>query len=269
MELNQAVQKTMLIPLWGRAQASRLYPQILVDQQAIDIVAAMDYDFTYIASSFDGFGAMSHLVRANAMDNAIRAYSAEHPRALVVNIGCGLDTNFSRTDNGTLRWYDLDLPGALAFRNSILAPLSRTHQLACSVFDTAWFDQVDFRGEDGAVFTASGVLYFFEEEAIRALFIRMAEAFPGGELVFDANSSTALERSKQMMRHTGNAGAEMFFAVDDPGLFEHWSPKIRLLKAAPRFCDTPRLAQMDESMKANMDACDAQNMIIQVHLQFL
>lgn len=69
----------------------------------------------------------------------------------------------------------------------------------------------------------------------------MAETFPGGELVFDANSSKALAVSNEMMQKTGNTGALMHFYVDDPALFEAWSPHIRLKEARPRFRDVPRL----------------------------
>lgn len=269
MEKDNAIERTMLIPLWSRAEASRLYPEILVDRQAMDIVSRLDDDFSSIAAAFHAFGAMSHLVRAKGMDDAIRAYTAAHPRAAVVNIGAGLDTGFARVDNGTLRWFDLDLPQALAFRNSVIPARPRAAQLPCSVFDAAWFDAIHFDPAEGAIFTAAGVFYFFEEADIRALFSRMAEAFPGGALVFDANSSEALARSNAMMRQSGNAGAPMHFAVDDPSVFEAWSSHIRVTHAASRFQSTPRLPQMPPEMLESMQACDEKNWILEIHLAFV
>lgn len=266
---NKAVQKTMLIPLWGRAQASRLYPEILADQDAVNIIETLDLDFSPIASSFDGFGAMSHLVRTRSMDDATRSYCSQHPGAAVVNIGCGLDTNFGRLDNGQMRWFDLDLPDSIAFRSSVIPRLPRAQNLAFSMFDTEWFQKIGFQRDQGAFFIAAGVFYFFKEESIRELLVKMAEAFPGGELVFDANSSIALEHANQMMKQTGNKNAAMYFSVDDPGIFEGWSPKIRVKSAKSRFLTTPRLPQMPDEMKARMDYCDENMLIKQIHLEFL
>lgn len=158
--MNGAVQKTMLVPLWGRAQASRLYPEILADRQAIEIVDKLDYDFSAIAGVFNAFGGMGHLVRARAMDDAVRTYVNRHPSAAVVDIGAGLDTGFSRVNNGILRWFDLDLPDALALRNTVIPKSGQTRQIASSVFHTAWFDEIEFTTEAGAIFLAAGVFFF-------------------------------------------------------------------------------------------------------------
>lgn len=43
-----------------------------------------------------------------------------HPDAVVISIGCGLDTRYSRLDNGTIYWYDLDLPEPIRVRKQFL-----------------------------------------------------------------------------------------------------------------------------------------------------
>lgn len=268
MDRDNAIQNTMLIPLWNRAHASRLFPEILTDSQAIDIVEHLDYDFSSIAGAFHEFAAMSHLVRAKGMEDAVLAYTSQHPRAAVVNIGAGLDTGFSRVDNGLLRWFDLDLPDALNFRNRFIPKQERVCQIAKSVFDSSWYEDIDFSEKEGAIFLAAGVFYFFREQEIRELLIDMAGTFPGGELVFDANSSEALAISNQMMQQSGNPGAMMYFSVDDPAIFESWSPKITLQYAGSRFREIPRLPQMSEEMLQNMQLCDEGNRILQIHLRF-
>ena len=191
------------------------------------------------------------------------------PKAVVVDIGAGLDTSFSRVDNKTLRWFDLDLEDALDFRNSIIPKPGKTTQIPKSVFDFSWFDDIGFSKEESAIFIAAGVFYFFHEEEIRELLVRMAEAFPGGELVFDANSSEALAISNEMMQKSGNTDALMYFSVDNPLVFESWSPKIRVTYAGSRFSETPRLPQMSDTILKNMKSCDANNWILQIHLTFL
>ena len=80
--------------------------------------------------------------------------------------------------------------------------------------DTAWFDKIDASG--GAVFFAAGVFYYFLKEQVRTLVQKMADAFPGGVLVFDA----ANEKAVRLMLKTWIKDAEIkdvgaYFAVSD------------------------------------------------------
>ena len=75
--------------------------------------------------------------------------------------------------------------------------------------DTAWFDKIDASG--GAVFFAAGVFYYFLKEQVRTLVQKMADAFPGGVLVFDA----ANERAVRLMLKTWIKDVGAYFAVSD------------------------------------------------------
>ena len=182
---SDSIEETMLGPLWARATYSKLYPELLDDQQAIQIVEKIDYDFTEIAKYLGEWRSLGLLVRARSFDKAIEEFIIHHPNASVINIGCGLDTTFSRVDNGTLKWYNLDLPDAIAYRNQFIPENSRTKNISKSVFDYSWVDEGDIKIEDGAIFFAGGFVYYFEEEEICELITFLAEKFPGGEFIFD------------------------------------------------------------------------------------
>ena len=108
---EQTVQATMFLAIYGRAKASRMFPDILRDNEAIRIVNSMDYDFTDIDKSYGTeYAILCCLLRAKRLDERCLAYIREHPDGVVVNLGAGLDTTFSRVDNGSVRWYNLDLP---------------------------------------------------------------------------------------------------------------------------------------------------------------
>jgi O-methyltransferase involved in polyketide biosynthesis len=46
----QGVQKTLMLPLWGRAVFSKLYPGIMYDKEAVDIVGSWFQDIRYHAA---------------------------------------------------------------------------------------------------------------------------------------------------------------------------------------------------------------------------
>src|SRR5689334_5477887 len=111
MSLNlQSIQATMLIPLWGRANASEKNPEILYDKEAIEIIERCDFDFSDIAKTFGEYGGITYIVRARKVEDTIRAFIEKRPSATIVNIGAGLDTTFSRVDNDKINWYNIDLP---------------------------------------------------------------------------------------------------------------------------------------------------------------
>ena len=84
----------------------------------------------------------------------------------------------------------------------------------CDLNDTAWFDRID--ASNGAIFFAAGVFYYFLREQVRALVQRMAAAFPGGVLVFDAANEKAVRLMlKTWIRDAKIKDVGAYFAVAD------------------------------------------------------
>ncbi|MDR2296674.1 MAG: class I SAM-dependent methyltransferase [Clostridiales Family XIII bacterium] len=253
---SQTVQSTMLLPVYGRAKASRMFPDILRDDEAIRIVNGMDFDFTQIDKSYaTEYGALCCLLRAKRLDERCLAYLREHPNGTVVNLGSGLDTTLSRVDNGTVRRYNLDLPEAMAFRHRFISEPENGADIAKSMFDYTWLDEVETA--DGTVFIlAGGLFYYFEESQLRELFSRVAEHFPRGELFFDAQSKTAVKISNRMVRKTGNKGSEMRFYVNDAQKLKNWSPKISAVESVPFFGALRKEGRFKPATRLNMWGLD-------------
>ncbi|MEH7308993.1 class I SAM-dependent methyltransferase [Neobacillus drentensis] len=264
----QSVQGTMLIPLWGRATASEKNPEILYDKEAIKIIAGCDFDFTEIAKTFGEYGGISYIVRARKIDDIIRAFIEKHPRASIVNIGAGLDTTFSRVDNGTINWYNLDLPDAIAFRNSLIPDSPRNISIAKSFFDCSWFDEVTFNEENGILFISAGVFYYFQEKQLKEIIQKMTLHFPGGEMYFDAESKMMLKVSNRTVEKTGNKGAKMYFYVNNPKLLETWSPKIKVLSCKSYFKGIPASKKWESGTRVMVRLIDLFKMMKFVHLRF-
>ncbi|HYA61082.1 MAG TPA: class I SAM-dependent methyltransferase [Candidatus Acidoferrum sp.] len=192
------VSETLLFCLWGRAQLSKKYSSLFYDAKAVELAEKIDYDFSNSEVPFEGIWLNISLkgnlppfglpaLRAKKFDEKIKAYIKEHPRASVVNIGAGLDTTFYRVDNGTIQWYDLDLPAVIEIRRQLLPEPDRTTYIAESLFDPSWCKDIIYT--DGGVFmVVGGVLPFFEASEVKQFFSMLADNFPGGEIIFDAPS---------------------------------------------------------------------------------
>jgi len=99
-----AVEEILFFPLWCRVQVSKKYPSLLHDPKAINLVKAIDYDFSLLDAQFSLEFLLTSVARARQFDDAIQVYIADLPHASVVNLGAGLDTTFYLIDNGLSKW---------------------------------------------------------------------------------------------------------------------------------------------------------------------
>lgn len=214
---KNTVQETLVIPLYARKQCSELYPNLYRDETAIRLIEQIDYDFSAVEkksrSIMQRFGSLEVAMRQNDLAFEVRDYLKSHPNAAVVNLGCGLDGTGRCCDNGSCRIYNLDFPDVIAARNELLPAGEREENVPCDLNDTSWFDKINASG--GAVFFASGVFYYFLTEQIRSLVRHMADAFPGGVLVFDTANQTAVKMIAKTLKNAEIKDVGAYFAVSD------------------------------------------------------
>jgi O-methyltransferase involved in polyketide biosynthesis len=143
-------------------------------------------------------------------------------------VGCGLDTRFWRLDNGTLHWFELDLPEVVALRQQLLGETPRRTCLAVSVFDFSWMDAVAPAAGSGVLVLAEGVFPYLERADVQRLVQELQRRFPGTELVFDAYSP------HMIAVHRLDPGAravalQVRWGVSESTELESWGAGIRLL----------------------------------------
>ena len=226
------MQETLVIPLYGRKMCSELYPNLYRDETALRLINQIDYDFSLLSkkskSLMQQFGFLEAAMRQNDLAWEVRDYLRRHPNAAVVNLGCGLDDTGRSCDNGTCKIYNLDFSGVIAVRDALLPAGDQEENIACDLNDTLWFRRIDASG--GAVFFASGVFYYFLTEQVKALVQKMADAFPGGVLVFDAANRTAVKMiAKTWLKSAKIKDVGAYFAVSDaPKEISAWDSRLQV-----------------------------------------
>ena len=229
---KNTVQETLIIPLYSRKLCSELYPNIYRDETAVRLIDQIDYDFSAAEkksrSLMQRFGALEVAMRQNDLAFEVRDYLKDHPNAAVVNLGCGLDSTDKACDNGSCKIYNLDFPDVITVRNELLSAGDREQNVPCDLNDTAWFSQID--ASNGAVFFASGVFYYFLTEQVKALVQAMADAFPGGVLVFDATNRTAVKMiAKTWLKSAKIKDVGAYFAVSyAPKEIGAWGSRLQV-----------------------------------------
>ena len=227
---KNTVQETLILPLYSRKLCSELYPSIYHDETSVRLISQIDYNFSEAEknsrSLMQRFGALEVAMRQNDLAWEVRDYLKGHPKAAVVNLGCGLDSTGRACDNGSCKIYNLDFPDVITARNELLPAGEREKNIPCNLNDTAWFGEIDASG--GAVFFASGVFYYFLTGQVKALVQAMASAFPDGVLVFDAANRTAVRMiAKTWLKSAKIQDVGAYFAVSDAyGEIGAWDSRL-------------------------------------------
>ena len=228
---KDSVQETLIIPLYGRRLCSWRFPGLYQDTTAAMLMEKVDYDCCAWARQATGllqtFGALEVAMRQNALAWEVRDYLNAHPRAAVINLGCGLDNTGRACDNGRCSIWNIDLPDVIELRDRLLPAGEREKNLAFDLKDPRWMDAVRTDPEDGAVLFAAGVFYYFTTEDVKSLATGIAKRFPRGRLVFDAAGKTAVRLMlKTWVKQAGIRDVGAYFSVRDAkGELEPWSPR--------------------------------------------
>ena len=210
---KNTVAETLLLPLSGRADCSKKYPSVFKDAEAERIIDSIDYDFSSL--SYTSFVVLSWAVRKHFLLKCARDYLEKHPKATIVNLGCGADTCFEELDNGKCHVLNIDLPEVIEAREKITKCHEREKNVGMSAFDFSWMEQVETEVQDGLFVMSGGVLFYFEKEKVKSLFLTLAKKFPAGGIAFDAVNSSGLKKSNKVVEKSGNKGAKVVFALDD------------------------------------------------------
>lgn len=224
------VAETLLIPLYMRAKESRRGPEaILHDPMAEQLVEKIDYDYGRLDTA--PLSEVGCVVRGWYFDRAVKRFVEACPgEAVVVNVGCGLDTRWQRLADSRAAFYELDLPEVIDLRRRLIPEPAADRYLAASLLDTDWMDTLRSNHPEARfIFVAEGVLMYFYESQVRSFVRAVARRFGGGELWFDVCGSMMSRRGLKPDSLRGHQ-AQIRSGIDDGRTVEGWDSRLRLLR---------------------------------------
>ncbi|MFX1607294.1 MAG: class I SAM-dependent methyltransferase [Promethearchaeota archaeon] len=274
-DTSASIESTMIGPLYARAKFSQLYPNLLQDNQAIDLMKRVRRlhpnskdDFTILEEFIDELLGLSFVIRARTFDDTIRRFIEKRPNATIANLGCGLDTTFSRVDNGTLLWCNLDLPDAIEYRLQLIPETERSRCIPKSIFDFSWMDDIRYKPDDGLLMFAGGLFAYFTEEEVSSLFKSMAQTFPCGEIIFDSSSGRGNWFINRRFKKFGITGINHKFEAKSKEQIEGWSDRIRVIDWFPFFSRVEKNPKWNRGTRMIMALNSRFSLAKFIHLRF-
>lgn len=265
-----AVEETLVIPLWARAKDAEKKDPIVNDICARDIVAKIDYDFSKIETKYLENHQLVWTIRAYNFENCVREFIKNKNNAMVINIGAGLDTTFSRVDDGSVLWINIELPDVAALRQRLIPDSEREITIAKSVFDFTWMDDTAQQTKDRSIlFMAAGVLCYFEPNEVETLFKKLADAFSSAHLLFDAMSRfTVWFSNRAIIKKSGmDSSARLKWHLKRASSLRKWVGTIKIIEEYPMFSRVPIKDSWSKKLIRDIKIAGRLHLYNMVHIQ--
>ena len=207
------VSRTLYIPLYGKALVSRK-GIILHDPKAEELWQAEQIPLRGKAAS--KWLAYYMAMRSAVYDAWLREQMARDTDAVVLHLGCGMDSRCLRVEHPGRLWYDVDLPEVIRERVRYFASDGTYRMLSADLREKAWLEEVD---AEQAIVVLEGVSMYMEPQELKDLMERLGKRFRKVSLLMDCYTELAARLSR---RHNpiNSVGVIEVWGLDDPRAVE-------------------------------------------------
>lgn len=249
-------KETLLFTLYFRALDFQSHAPIVNDQWAAEVLDRFAYDNRKLRrKSSDRYGA---LLRAKRLDDWTRNYLLAQPDAIVLHLGCGLDSRAFRLDiPDTVRWFDVDYPEVIELRRRVYPDQAGYRMIGSSVTDPDWLDEIP--ADHPVLVVAEGLLMYLAADDVVQLLQRLIGRFPRGEMAFDVVPKWVTRLSKLLR-----------WAPGDPRELEREIPRLTLVEAVPVTGDFARIPSRGyrTTFRLMNTLAPMRNMMLLLHFRF-
>ena len=209
-----SVNKTLYIPLYGKSYVSKR-GLFLRDEMAEKIWSAEGFPLK--GKSASKWLAFYMGIRAAVFDEWVAWQLASAPEAVVLHIGCGLDSRGTRVGTGGQMWYDVDFPQVIAERKRYFSESDGYRMIAADVREDGWLEKIT---EDGtAIVVMEGVSMYLTPTELQSLMKKLSRHFSRVLCLMDCYSGLAATLSRYK-NPINDVGVTRVYGLDEPEALE-------------------------------------------------
>jgi O-methyltransferase involved in polyketide biosynthesis len=174
---NKPIAESLFAPLYFKASETHRDNPIVVDTKAVEILKMFDCDFSYFEKNKSGQFLIP--VRTKILDEQVEKFLSETTKPVIINLGAGLDTRFSRIQvKKCICWYDIDLSEVIELRSHFFKNTDKNKLIGRSVLDYSWIQEINMDTSFSYPFVVEGLLMYFSENEVMNLFFEIKKNFP-------------------------------------------------------------------------------------------
>ena len=208
------VNKTLYIPLYGKALVSKK-GVILQDKKAEDIWQKENFKLKGKAKS--KWLAYYMGMRSAVFDSWVLEKIEQNPNAVVLHLGCGLDSRVERLNCPSVRWYDVDFETVINERRKYYLETENYKMICADLKDSAFLATLP--KAESAIIVMEGVSMYLTNFEITALFSALKEKFTSISILVDCYTPFAVKMSK-IKNPVNQVGVLKVYGVENPTVLE-------------------------------------------------
>lgn len=205
-----SVNRTLYIPLYGKSLVSRK-SILLHDPKAEEIWEKEGFPLK--GKSKSRYLAYYMGMRSAVFDQWLQIQLAANPGAVVLHIGCGMDSRVLRVGSCGHQWFDVDFPAVIEERKRYFTELENYHMLGADARELQWLSRIP--EAETAIVVMEGVSMYMPPEELRQLLRGIGSRFPRVHVLLDCYTSFAAKASR-IRNPINEVGVTKVWGIDDP-----------------------------------------------------
>ena len=203
------VNKTLFIPLYGKAFVSK-QNIILKDSDAERIWA--EEGFKLHGKSKSKWLAYNMAMRARVFDDWTDSMFENNRDALVLHVGCGLDSRYRRIKQSYKLWLDCDLPDVIAVRRKYY---EETENYRMVELDATNIPQIESLPDSKtAIVVLEGISMYLSNEQLYKFFRALQNKYEILHILMDVYTEFGAKASKYK-NPVNDVGVTKLYGIDD------------------------------------------------------
>ena len=205
-----SVNKTLYIPLYGKSCVSKK-GLFLDDKKAEEIWEAEGFALKGKAAS--KWLAYYMGIRSAVFDEWLNQRMTDLQDAVVIHIGCGMDSRVIRIGTDNHKWYDVDFAEVIDERRKYYSETADYQMIAGDARDCRWLAAI--RETHSAIVVMEGVSMYLTVDEMRNLTDNLCTHFESLVLLTDCYTAFAAKMSKHR-NPVNDVGVTEVYGIDGP-----------------------------------------------------
>ena len=209
-----SVNKTLYIPLYGKALVSKK-GIILSDKKAEEIWE--NEKFSLKGKSKSKWLAYFMAMRSSVFDKWVIDKIASTQDAIVLHLGCGLDSRIIRTKNLKFKWFDIDFNSVINERRKYFNETPYYSMIPSDVRDGSFINLLP--NANYAIVVLEGISMYLTNEELNNIFIKLSEKFSKLSILMDCYTPFAVKMTK-LKNPIKYVGVKSVYGIKSPKILE-------------------------------------------------
>jgi len=209
------VNKTLYIPLYGKAYVSE--KGILLDDKKAEEIWEAE-GFLLKGRSKSKWLAYYMGMRSAVFDQWVRQQMAELQEAVVIHIGCGMDSRVLRVGAVNRKWYDVDFAEVIEERKRYYFESADYQMIAGDARNCSWLKNIP--EAQTAIVVMEGVSMYLTFQELSELTANLCARFKKIAFLMDCYTVLAAKMSKYK-NPVNDVGVTQVYGIDDPEWLEN------------------------------------------------